>query len=416
MHSVDGEWLHHIQTFSLCEGQSDSTNSSMAPSHTACKLAHQLLSQQPRLPLVLQRRFDTQWKHLSSSIKPSFPLFVPPTTGYFTSLPVAWDKLYSNSGIIAVPGSVFGSPHKDLSVISCLYDIKDIDVNQTGDMYENDYGRVDAFAESACDTHKQVPVGSTGISTKNESPYYYVTTLSNFIKGYDKYSRVYSKDGIPESTFQHQFFLLQSNQLEVGLQKAKTLLNKLSLVGDKLLVLHTTIPIGSGPVLHHDTGEGDLQTGQQSDGDHHNSNQVSPDNVLYYHPKGQFVKRNWIHVSGLSILPYDLNNSTTGKLPTTSQDTRSVVVGLENILVEEAASLSLQLNNPALKPYTDLMPRSVSVLPVAKGCQAKCPFCFSKGSVSDDTKQKRLLDDNVERLFEQAKSRGSIRAVITGTC
>src|SRR5256884_3502229 len=51
-----------------------------------------------------------------------------------------------------------------------------------------------------------------------------------------------------------------------------------------------------------------------------------------------------------------------------------------------------------LRPYTQIRPRSVSVLPIAIGCQAKCPFCFSHSSVSIDQPKQRSL--STARLHE----------------
>lgn len=39
--------------------------------------------------------------------------------------------------------------------------------------------------------------------------------LSNFLRGYDKYERIYSKVGIAESTFSDRFFLLREDELEI---------------------------------------------------------------------------------------------------------------------------------------------------------------------------------------------------------
>ncbi|MGO9467736.1 MAG: radical SAM protein [Isosphaeraceae bacterium] len=56
-----------------------------------------------------------------------------------------------------------------------------------------------------------------------------------------------------------------------------------------------------------------------------------------------------------------------------------------------------------------------SVLPVRFACNCRCPFCFSKSSVSalrHDTAHWRQLD--LERYFEFARERGASRLVITG--
>jgi cyclic pyranopterin phosphate synthase len=56
-----------------------------------------------------------------------------------------------------------------------------------------------------------------------------------------------------------------------------------------------------------------------------------------------------------------------------------------------------------------------SVLPVRFACNCRCPFCFSKSSVSalrHDTVDWRRLD--LEGYFEFARRRGAIRLVVTG--
>jgi organic radical activating enzyme len=233
-----------------------------------------------------------------------------------------------------------------------LYDIKDDDIAAEG---------VNAFSHPGSEV----------------TPMYHVTTLSNFIKGYDKYSRNYSKSNIPESTFADRFFLLHAHQLPIGVEKAYKLLMKLNIEGDKLLILHTNIKTPHDPT----TGFAD--------------HKETEENFLVPHPKGQYVQRNWITISDLSILSTESTSTLTG------------------ISVEEAASLSLHLQQK-LQSYQKVAPRSVSIMPIAKGCQAKCPFCFSKGSVSNDMKQQRMYEDKIEAVLQAAYNRGAERAVITG--
>ena len=45
---------------------------------------------------------------------------------------------------------------------------------------------------------------------------YHITVLSNFVRGFDKYRRVYSKKLIPESTYPGQFYVLREDELETG--------------------------------------------------------------------------------------------------------------------------------------------------------------------------------------------------------
>ena len=40
------------------------------------------------------------------------------------------------------------------------------------------------------------------------------------------------------------------------------------------------------------------------------------------------------------------------------------------------------LHDARFASWAECRPRSFSVLPVAKACQARCAFCFSKASVS----------------------------------
>src|SRR5579883_2848775 len=68
---------------------------------------------------------------------------------------------------------------------------------------------------------------------------YYVTVLSNLVRGYDKYARVYDKAKIPESTFAGQFFLLARHELHIGIAKASPLLSRLAIPGDCLIALET---------------------------------------------------------------------------------------------------------------------------------------------------------------------------------
>src|SRR5688572_29267902 len=68
---------------------------------------------------------------------------------------------------------------------------------------------------------------------------FHVTVLSNFARGFDKYSRSYGKERIQESAFPDRFFLLRRDELEIGVQKANSLLKKLRLEGNRLVILET---------------------------------------------------------------------------------------------------------------------------------------------------------------------------------
>jgi molybdenum cofactor biosynthesis enzyme MoaA len=192
---------------------------------------------------------------------------------------------------------------------------------------------------------------------------YHVTILSNLIRGYDKYARCYSKTGIPESTFPDQFFVLDRNELEIGIHKASRLLSKTRLPGDRLVVLGTR-------VAPHDLQE-NRRTG-----------------------KGRVLSRGSIDVQSIFLL----------------DDVQS----LQPIAVEEACALSLACHRPRERHYDELRPRTVSILPVARGCQARCEFCFSEASASAETRGHALAMDRIEHVLAEGRRRGAERAVITG--
>jgi len=65
---------------------------------------------------------------------------------------------------------------------------------------------------------------------------FHVTVLSNFARGFDKYSHAYSKTRIPESTYPDRFFLFRCDELEIGIKKATPLLHKLGIYGKRVAI------------------------------------------------------------------------------------------------------------------------------------------------------------------------------------
>jgi len=196
---------------------------------------------------------------------------------------------------------------------------------------------------------------------------WHVTVLSNFIKGYDKYARTYSKAGIPESRFPDRFFLLRPQELGIGIAKTARLLAKLNLSGDRLVALATHVPEGSLKA-NHATG------------------------------LGHFIESRSIVLDGIAYVKGS------------SEHTYSLM----EIAIEEASAHSLRINHASLRAYDSLTPRSFSLLPIAKGCQAACPFCFSDASVSADQEQAAVNIGHVRDFARAAKARGAARFVITG--
>lgn len=157
--------------------------------------------------------------------------------------------------------------------------------------------------------------------TEGSAVRYHVTVLSNFARGYDKYSGLYSKVRIPESTFPDRFFLLRREEIDIGVAKASRLLGRVHLEGDRLLVLETR-------VLEEELRD-NMTTGL-----------------------GRYIDRPHILVTGVFVL-------NTGS-------------SLEPWAIEDATARSLRALHPQLLPYEALVPRSVSLLPIARGCQARC--------------------------------------------
>ncbi|HJR69000.1 MAG TPA: radical SAM protein [Gammaproteobacteria bacterium] len=200
--------------------------------------------------------------------------------------------------------------------------------------------------------------------TTASEPLYHVTSLSNFARGFDKYTRRYRKGGIPESRYPNESYLLTAPDLAVGVAKASKLRDKLRIPGDELLVLQTSVSRAS-VVPNPRTGIGLLWP--------------SPD----------------LPIAGVFRV------DPLGKLGS--------ALGLE-----EAMARSLELHASSFAAYADLRPRSLSFLPIARGCQAACPFCFSEASVSTDQEQGRFEMKGARAWIDLARRRGAERAVITG--
>lgn len=60
--------------------------------------------------------------------------------------------------------------------------------------------------------------------------YSYITVLSNWLLGYDKYSNTYRKDLLSKSTYPNEFYLLDDSILYIGLEKAIKLLKSNSII------------------------------------------------------------------------------------------------------------------------------------------------------------------------------------------
>ena len=198
-------------------------------------------------------------------------------------------------------------------------------------------------------------------------PWYHVSVLSNFARAFDKYTGTYSKTLIPESSFPGRFFLLKREELHIGIDKAGRLLSRLQIPGNRLIVLETVLPPSR---LKANTRTG---LGQYIDGDH-------------------------IEVRRVHAL----------------RDGEEGCCELDAMALEDVMAQSLALNGARFHSFKDLVPRTVSILPVAQACQAKCAFCFSRASVSSDQAAAAPTWSNIQDWLALARECGAERAVITG--
>ena len=211
------------------------------------------------------------------------------------------------------------------------------------------------------------PIQKLNIEKSSSLPeWYYITILSNFAKGYDKYSRCYSKQNIPESTFPDKFFLLKPEELNIGIAKNLRLLEKLNLKGNRLIALKTR------------TAENETRTD---------------------HPTGlgQYISQNHIDIESVYFININENK-----------------IELESVIIEDIIAKSHQVLGTELIPWNKLTPRSISILPIAMACQADCKFCFSKASASSEFEGHIHDWDRIQTTLQEAKNHGAERVVITG--
>lgn len=186
---------------------------------------------------------------------------------------------------------------------------------------------------------------------------YHVTPLSNFAKNYDKYTQRYTKQKNINFTYPDQFHLTSLDTIMIGINKCEGLLKKLNIIGDKILIMETCIT-----------------------------------EKLYTKNQTEYINKNHIKIKSLYYLD-DQNNFVS-------------------MIIEDVYAESLKLQKTYR--WKDLIPKTISILPIAKGCQAKCSFCFSHSSISSDMNQRLLNHNTINNVLFIAKQNGATRAVITG--
>ncbi|QSQ17541.1 radical SAM protein [Myxococcus landrumensis] len=193
--------------------------------------------------------------------------------------------------------------------------------------------------------------------------------LSNWLRGFDRYRMKYSKASIGESTFPDAFYMLREDEpWTPGLEKARRLVAKLGRAKDRIVALRAKLPTSGAPAMH--------------------PNDTTGTGIGWRWPFPE------VPLSGVAWVGED------GTLKPTFH--------------EEVTAQAFLLDDTGLAAWEDCRPRTFSVLPVAKACQAKCAFCFSKASVSDLARQRSVSLEVQLRWADLAKARGAERAVITG--
>lgn len=190
----------------------------------------------------------------------------------------------------------------------------------------------------------------------------YVTVLSNWILGYDRYQRIYSKNAIQQSTYPQEFYVLKEDELHVGLNKAEKLVVKTGVSGDRILRIETP--------LRDDDVTKNTRNGL---------GWVYPDHKIPVARLYLWEKGNWVQKT-----------------------------------VEDITAEAYHLHNDRLQEWNELRPLTLSFLPIAMACQAACSFCFSGSSISTE-KKKRIKDfKHLEYWCRTASEAGAERFVITG--
>ena len=192
--------------------------------------------------------------------------------------------------------------------------------------------------------------------------------LSNWLRGFERYGMRYSKALISQSRFPDAFYVLREGEpFAPGLEKSRRLVAKLGLPHDRVVALRAQLPVGPSGLRPNDvTGTGI--------GWHWPSSSLPLSGVA------------WVNEQG----------------------------ALEPTRHEEVTAQAFLIHDSSMRAWAECRPRSFSVLPVARACQASCAFCFSRASVSDLERQQSATLEHQLAWADQAKQRGAERAVITG--
>ena len=195
--------------------------------------------------------------------------------------------------------------------------------------------------------------------------------LAHWARGFDRYQMAYSKSWNPQRKLPGRFYMLAPGEgagVEPGLAKARDLARRMGQSSEQVAWIEARLPTGAGAMER---------------------NRFSGTGVGWAWP-GESVPLSAFGVCGAdgALAPLRHEELTA----------RSYAAA------REAGELG----------WADCRPRSFSVLPVARACQASCAFCFSKASASEAAGQGRLDPELARAWAREAAARGTGRAVITG--
>lgn len=207
-----------------------------------------------------------------------------------------------------------------------------------------------------------------GARAREEGRFVAFVPLSNWLRGFDRYRHHWDKALLTESRYRDAMYMHRVDEAcDVGLAKARSLIARLAIEGDTIVAIESVLPIG-------------------------------PDKMQPNTTTGTGVGWRWPEP-----------NVAIDKVAWV--DDRGALVETTH---EEVTARAYTLADRALAPWSEVVPRTLSVLPIARACQARCAFCFSKGSVSELARQAPLDLSLVIEWARLAAQRGAERAVITG--
>ena len=207
-----------------------------------------------------------------------------------------------------------------------------------------------------------------------------VIPLSNWARAYDKYTGRYTKASLPKVSFPDRTFVLDAASLGVGVSKVR------------------------GWIARQGGGVGGAGLGGMAD----SGTGPARDIPVVLELDEDACPRRRDHASGVGAYIMAAAPRVRAVWWLDGDTLRAPAAP------EEVWARSWAVVSPTLRPWGALVPRALSWLPVGHACQASCPFCFSKASVSEMYREAPLRFHDPGPVAARARAAGAVRAVITG--